>query len=51
LYERSVSTQGTTWNVDSLDQWGGNVGNALAQRPGLENKDETGFRMTARTAP
>jgi len=41
LYERSVSTQGTTWNVDSLDQWGGNVGNALAQRPGLENKDET----------
>jgi glucose-6-phosphate isomerase len=32
LYEHSVFTQGTIWNVDSFDQWGVELGKALAQR-------------------
>jgi glucose-6-phosphate isomerase len=42
LYEHSVFTQGVTWNVDSFDQWGVELGKVLAQRiiPELEAKDE-----------
>jgi glucose-6-phosphate isomerase len=42
LYEHSVFTQGTIWNIDSFDQWGVELGKALAQRiiPEIENKDE-----------
>jgi glucose-6-phosphate isomerase len=42
LYEHSVFTQGTIWNVNSFDQWGVELGKALAQRivPELESKDE-----------
>jgi glucose-6-phosphate isomerase len=42
LYEHSVFTQGTIWNVDSFDQWGVELGKALAQRiiPELESKAE-----------
>jgi glucose-6-phosphate isomerase len=42
LYEHSVFTQGTMWNIDSFDQWGVELGKALAQRiiPEIENKDE-----------
>ncbi|OJZ16523.1 MAG: glucose-6-phosphate isomerase [Thiobacillus sp. 63-78] len=42
LYEHSVLTQGTIWNIDSFDQWGVELGKALAQRmiPELENADE-----------
>ncbi len=42
LYEHSVFTQGTIWNVDSFDQWGVELGKALAQRmiPELESADE-----------
>jgi glucose-6-phosphate isomerase len=42
LYEHSVFTQGTIWQIDSFDQWGVELGKALAQRiiPELEGKDE-----------
>jgi len=32
LYEHSVFTQGTIWNVDSFDQWGVELGKALANK-------------------
>ena len=32
LYEHSVFTQGTLWNIDSFDQWGVELGKALASR-------------------
>jgi glucose-6-phosphate isomerase len=31
LYEHSVFTQGTIWNIDSFDQWGVELGKALAK--------------------
>jgi glucose-6-phosphate isomerase len=31
LYEHSVFTQGTVWQIDSFDQWGVELGKALAQ--------------------
>ena len=44
LYEHSVFTQGTIWGIDSFDQWGVELGKALAVRiiPELEKdtKDE-----------
>jgi glucose-6-phosphate isomerase len=42
LYEHSVFTQGTIWNIDSFDQWGVELGKVLAQRivPELEDKAE-----------
>jgi glucose-6-phosphate isomerase len=42
LYEHSVFTQGTIWNIDSFDQWGVELGKVLAQRiiPELESKAE-----------
>ncbi|MEO7728057.1 MAG: glucose-6-phosphate isomerase, partial [Burkholderiales bacterium] len=42
LYEHSVFTQGTIWNIDSFDQWGVELGKALAERTTreLEGKDE-----------
>jgi glucose-6-phosphate isomerase len=42
LYEHSVFTQGTIWNIDSFDQWGVELGKVLAQRiiPELEAKGE-----------
>jgi len=42
LYEHSVFTQGTIWKIDSFDQWGVELGKALAQRiiPELESKAE-----------
>ncbi|HWE61344.1 MAG TPA: glucose-6-phosphate isomerase, partial [Chloroflexota bacterium] len=41
LYEHSVFTQGTIWHIDSFDQWGVELGKALAQRiiPELEAKE------------
>jgi glucose-6-phosphate isomerase len=30
LYEHSVFTQGAIWNIDSFDQWGVELGKALA---------------------
>ncbi len=42
LYEHSVFTQGVIWNIDSFDQWGVELGKALAQRiiPELESERE-----------
>jgi len=42
LYEHSVFTQGTVWQINSFDQWGVELGKALAQRiiPELENPAE-----------
>src|SRR5499426_2738492 len=42
LYEHSVFTQGTIWDIDSFDQWGVELGKVLAQRiiPELESKGE-----------
>ena len=42
LYEHSVFTQGTIWNIDSFDQWGVELGKQLAQRiiPQLESKEK-----------
>ncbi len=42
LYEHSVFTQGVIWNINSFDQWGVELGKALAQRiiPELESSTE-----------
>ena len=42
LYEHSVFTQGTIWNIDSFDQWGVELGKALATQiiPELESDSE-----------
>ena len=43
LYEHSVFTQGSIWNINSFDQWGVELGKVLAQRiiPELASKAET----------
>ncbi len=42
LYEHSVFTQGTVWQIDSFDQWGVELGKVLAQRiiPQLQSREE-----------
>jgi glucose-6-phosphate isomerase len=42
LYEHSVFVQGAVWQIDSFDQWGVELGKALAQRiiPELESASE-----------
>jgi glucose-6-phosphate isomerase len=42
LYEHSVFTQGTIWQIDSFDQWGVELGKVLAQRiiPQIESATE-----------
>jgi glucose-6-phosphate isomerase len=42
LYEHSVFTQGVVWGIDSFDQWGVELGKALAQKiiPQLESPEE-----------
>ncbi len=42
LYEHTVFTQGTIWNIDSFDQWGVELGKVLAKRiiPELESDGE-----------
>jgi glucose-6-phosphate isomerase len=42
LYEHSVFTQGTIWQINSFDQWGVELGKVLAQRiiPELESQTE-----------
>jgi glucose-6-phosphate isomerase len=42
LYEHSVFTQGVIWTIDSFDQWGVELGKALAARiiPELESETE-----------
>jgi glucose-6-phosphate isomerase len=42
LYEHSVFTQGVVWSIDSFDQWGVELGKALASRiiPELASEQE-----------
>jgi glucose-6-phosphate isomerase len=42
LYEHSIFTQATIWRIDPFDQWGVELGKALAQRivPEVQNKTE-----------
>jgi len=42
LYEHSVFTQGTIWDIDSFDQWGVELGKVMAQQiiPELESEEE-----------
>lgn len=51
LYEHSVFTQGVIWQVDSFDQWGVELGKALAQRiiPQLEGTAEPELKHDSST--
>jgi len=51
LYEHSVFTQGTIWNINSFDQWGVELGKALAQRiiPQLEASSEPELKHDSST--
>ncbi|MCI0429334.1 MAG: glucose-6-phosphate isomerase [Rhodospirillales bacterium] len=51
LYEHSVFTQGTIWEIDSFDQWGVELGKALAQRiiPQLESTTEPALEHDSST--
>jgi len=51
LYEHSVFTQGTIWNIDSFDQWGVELGKVLAQRiiPELEAETEPALKHDGST--
>ncbi len=46
LYEHSVFTQGAIWGIDSFDQWGVELGKALAQRIAGELEAETEPELT-----
>ncbi len=51
LYEHSVFTQGTIWQINSFDQWGVELGKVLAQRiiPELESKTEPALKHDSST--
>jgi glucose-6-phosphate isomerase len=51
LYEHSVFTQGTIWQIDSFDQWGVELGKALAQQivPQLESVSESQLKHDSST--
>ena len=51
LYEHSVFTQGALWGIDSFDQWGVELGKALAARiiPELESGDECQLKHDSST--
>jgi glucose-6-phosphate isomerase len=51
LYEHIVFTQGTIWSVNSFDQWGVELGKALAQRiiPELESKTTSRLKHDSST--
>jgi glucose-6-phosphate isomerase len=51
LYEHNVFTQGAVWNIDSFDQWGVELGKALAQRiiPELESGAEPELKHDSST--
>ncbi|HEX8917221.1 MAG TPA: glucose-6-phosphate isomerase [Chloroflexota bacterium] len=46
LYEHSVFTQGVIWNIDSFDQWGVELGKALAKRIISELQSASGEGLT-----
>jgi glucose-6-phosphate isomerase len=51
LYEHSVFTQGVIWSINSFDQWGVELGKALAQRiiPELESSSEPELKHDSST--
>jgi glucose-6-phosphate isomerase len=51
LYEHSVFVQGVIWNIDSFDQWGVELGKALAKRVEGEiaGKDDAGLNHDSST--
>ena len=51
LYEHSVFTQGTIWQINSFDQWGVELGKALAQQivPQLESVSESQLKHDSST--
>jgi glucose-6-phosphate isomerase len=51
LYEHCTFTQGAIWRINSFDQWGVELGKALAQRivPELESKIEPELRHDSST--
>jgi glucose-6-phosphate isomerase len=51
LYEHSTFTQGAVWEIDSFDQWGVELGKALAKRivPELQATDEPDLRHDSST--
>ncbi len=51
LYEHSVFTQGAIWGIDSFDQWGVELGKALAQAiiPELESDTEPDLQHDSST--
>ena len=51
LYEHVVFTQGAIWDVNSFDQWGVELGKALAQRilPELQSPNEPPLRHDSAT--
>ncbi len=51
LYEHSVFTQGTIWQINCFDQWGVELGKALAQRiiPELESVAEPALNHDSST--
>ena len=51
LYEHSVFTQGVVWGIDSFDQWGVELGKALAKRivPELEAPQEPALEHDSST--
>ncbi|HTB98317.1 MAG TPA: glucose-6-phosphate isomerase [Terracidiphilus sp.] len=51
LYEHSVFTQGTIWQINSFDQWGVELGKALAQKiiPELESATEPALHHDSST--
>lgn len=51
LYEHSVFTQGAIWDIDSFDQWGVELGKALAARiiPELETEGKNPLKHDSST--
>jgi glucose-6-phosphate isomerase len=51
LYEHNVFVQGVIWAIDSFDQWGVELGKALAQRiiPELQSEAEPALKHDAST--
>jgi glucose-6-phosphate isomerase len=51
LYEHSVFTQGVIWNIDSFDQWGVELGKALAEKttPELETSQAPNLQHDSST--
>ena len=51
LYEHSVFTQGTVWQIDSFDQWGVELGKVLAEKivPELQEANEPSLKHDSST--